>query len=66
MKKAFYKAIVDGLGKKLGIRPENVFINLVDVEKENWSVGKGEAQYASWEDAYWKGTGDERGGESRE
>ena len=46
-KKALYKAIADGLGKAPGIRPEDVFINLVDVRFENWSVGKGEAQYAS-------------------
>jgi 4-oxalocrotonate tautomerase len=46
-KKALYKAIVEGLGKAPGIRPEDVFINLVDVRFENWSVGKGEAQYAS-------------------
>ena len=46
-KKALYKAITDGLGKAPGIRPEDVFINLVDVRRENWSVGKGEAQYAS-------------------
>ena len=26
---------------------EDVFINLVDVRFENWSVGKGEARYAS-------------------
>ena len=60
-KKALYKAIVDGLAKAPGIRPEDVFINLVDVRKENWSVGKGEAQYASWNDAYWEGTADQRG-----
>ena len=46
-KKALYKAIVDGLGKAPGIRPEDVFINLVEVRKENWSYGKGEAQYVS-------------------
>ena len=46
-KKALYKAIADGLGKAPGIRPEDVFINLVDVRFENWSVGMGEAQYAS-------------------
>ena len=60
-KKALYKAIVDGLAKAPGIRPEDVFINLVDVRKENWSVGKGEAQYASWKDAYWEGPTRERG-----
>ena len=46
-KKALYKAITERLGKAPGIRPEDVFINLVDVRFENWSVGKGEAQYAS-------------------
>ena len=46
-KKALYKAIVDGLAKAPGIRPGDVFINLVDVRFENWFVGKGEAQYAS-------------------
>ena len=46
-KKALYKAITEGLGKAPGIRPEDVFINLVEVRKENWSIGKGEAQYAS-------------------
>ena len=46
-KKKRYKAITEGLGKAPGIRPEDVFINLVDVRFENWSVGNGEAQYAS-------------------
>jgi 4-oxalocrotonate tautomerase len=46
MKRAFYKAIADGLHARLGIRREDVFINLVEVKKENWSFGNGEAQYA--------------------
>jgi len=45
-KRAVYKAIVDGLTGTLGIRPEDVFINLVEVKKENWSFGNGVAQYA--------------------
>jgi phenylpyruvate tautomerase PptA (4-oxalocrotonate tautomerase family) len=55
-KKALYKVIFDGLAKAPGIRPEDVFINVVDVEKENWSVGKGAAQYA-----YREGTAGQRG-----
>jgi phenylpyruvate tautomerase PptA (4-oxalocrotonate tautomerase family) len=47
MKKAFYKAVADGLHEKVGLRREDVFINLVEVKKENWSFGNGEAQYAS-------------------
>ncbi len=46
-KKAFYKAIADGLQARLNHRPEDVFINLVEVAKENWSFGHGAAQYAS-------------------
>jgi 4-oxalocrotonate tautomerase len=46
-KKALYKAIADGLVEAPGIRSEDVFINLIEVAKENWSFGRGEAQYAS-------------------
>ena len=46
-KKAFYKAVADGLHERLGLRREDVFINLVEVAKENWSFGNGVAQYVS-------------------
>ena len=46
-KKAFFKAIADGLHERLGLRREDVFINLVEVSKENWSFGNGIAQYAT-------------------
>lgn len=46
MKKALYKRVVERLVVALRLRPEDVFISLVEVEKENWSLGKGEAQYA--------------------
>jgi 4-oxalocrotonate tautomerase len=45
-KKAFYKAVADGLHERANIRKEDVFIGLVEVVKENWSFGNGEAQYA--------------------
>jgi 4-oxalocrotonate tautomerase len=47
MKQRFYKAIADGLHAALQVRREDVFINLVEVSKENWSFGNGEAQYAT-------------------
>jgi phenylpyruvate tautomerase PptA (4-oxalocrotonate tautomerase family) len=47
MKQSFYKAVADGLHATLKLRREDVFINLVEVSKENWSFGNGEAQYAS-------------------
>jgi 4-oxalocrotonate tautomerase len=46
VKKAFYKAVADGLHERVGLRREDVFINLVEVKKENWSFGNGIAQYA--------------------
>jgi 4-oxalocrotonate tautomerase len=46
VKKAFYKAVADGLHERVGLRREDVLINLVEVKKENWSFGNGEAQYA--------------------
>ena len=47
LKKAFYKKLAERLNKELGVRVEDVFINLVEVKKENWSFGNGIAQYAS-------------------
>jgi 4-oxalocrotonate tautomerase len=46
-KKALFKGIADGLSQALGIRPEDVFINIVEVRRENWSFGNGVAQYAT-------------------
>ncbi len=45
-KKALYRRVTELLGEKPGIRPEDVFINIVEGAKENWSLGNGEAQYA--------------------
>ena len=46
-KKTLYKAIADGLNSAVGLRREDVFINLIEVKKENWSFGNGIAQYAT-------------------
>ncbi|MGH8779715.1 tautomerase family protein [Paraburkholderia sp.] len=45
VKKAFYRAVADGIHAKAGIRKEDVWISLVEVDKENWSFGNGEMQY---------------------
>jgi 4-oxalocrotonate tautomerase len=47
VKKQLFRAIADELHKRLSVRREDVFINLVEVRKENWSFGNGEAQYAA-------------------
>lgn len=44
-KQALYRRIVARLGENPGLRPEDVFINLVEVLPENWSFGLGQAQY---------------------
>jgi phenylpyruvate tautomerase PptA (4-oxalocrotonate tautomerase family) len=45
-KKAFYKQVAELLSKEPGLRPQDVFINLLETSKENWSFGNGLAQYA--------------------
>ena len=46
LKKALFKKIAELLHQELNLRREDVLVNLVEVPKENWSFGNGEAQYA--------------------
>jgi 4-oxalocrotonate tautomerase len=46
LKQSFYKMVTTLLNRELGVRSEDVLINLVEVSKENWSFGNGIAQYA--------------------
>ena len=45
-KKALFRRIAELLGESPGIRPEDVFVNVLEAAKENWSVGHGLAQFA--------------------
>ena len=45
-KKALFRRIAELLGESPGIRPEDVFVTVLDAAKENWSVGHGLAQFA--------------------
>ena len=45
VKQAFYKRVADSISEKTGVRREDVWINLIEVAKENWSFGNGEMQY---------------------
>jgi len=47
VRKSLYRRLADLLHEEAGIRKEDVFINLVETPKENWSFGNGEAQYAT-------------------
>jgi 4-oxalocrotonate tautomerase len=44
-KQAFYARVAALLSENPGVRKEDIFINLVEVKKENWSFGNGIAQY---------------------
>ena len=46
VKKAFYRAVASGIADKAGIRIQDVWINLIDVAREDWSFGNGDMQYA--------------------
>jgi phenylpyruvate tautomerase PptA (4-oxalocrotonate tautomerase family) len=45
-KRRLYRRIVELVGKNPGLRSEDVVINLIETRKENWSFGRGEANYA--------------------
>ena len=46
LKKALYAEIANRLSKNPGVRKEDIVISLVEVAKEDWSLGNGIAQYA--------------------
>jgi 4-oxalocrotonate tautomerase len=46
VKQRFYRQIADEIHEKGGVRKQDVWINLVDTSREDWSFGNGEMQYA--------------------
>ena len=44
VKSSFYRALAVGLRERVGLRLEDLVVNLVEVKRENWSFGRGEAQ----------------------
>jgi len=46
-KKALYARIVALLSENPGLRPQDIFISLVQVTPEDWSFGNGVAQYVA-------------------
>ena len=41
-KLAFFRHVADQLNSKLGVRPDDVMVNLVFVQREDWSFGNGD------------------------
>jgi 4-oxalocrotonate tautomerase len=46
-KLAMYRRIVERLGSRPGVRPEDVLISVNETAAENWSFGNGETQFYS-------------------
>ena len=46
-KQAFFARVAALLAENPGLRNQDVFINLVECKKENWSFGNGIAQYVA-------------------
>lgn len=44
-KQALYRRAVELLAAAPGLRPQDVFINVLEARKENWSLGNGVAQF---------------------
>jgi 4-oxalocrotonate tautomerase len=45
VKKKFFHQVVNEIHDKGGVRKEDVWINLIDTGREDWSFGNGEMQY---------------------
>jgi phenylpyruvate tautomerase PptA (4-oxalocrotonate tautomerase family) len=45
-KRLLYRTLAERLQRELNVRPEDLFISLIEVKKENWSFGHGVASYA--------------------
>ena len=45
-KRALYARMAELLQASSGLRPQDLLISLVEVSRENWSFGNGQAQYA--------------------
>ena len=46
-KQALFEAIANNIHTATGLPISDVFVNLVEVKRENWSFGNGVAQYVS-------------------
>jgi phenylpyruvate tautomerase PptA (4-oxalocrotonate tautomerase family) len=46
IKKQFYEALAEQLHQQLQLHKEDIFVNLIEVTRDNWSYGNGVAQFA--------------------
>jgi 4-oxalocrotonate tautomerase len=45
VKKQFFQYIADEIHAKQGVRKQDIWINLVEANRDDWSFGNGEMQY---------------------
>lgn len=45
-KRLFFRTVADALHERVGLRREDVLVSLVEVQRDDWSFGNGEAQLA--------------------
>jgi 4-oxalocrotonate tautomerase len=45
MKQALYRRLAERLGDQAGVRPQDVFVTLIENDLADWSFGDGVAQY---------------------
>jgi phenylpyruvate tautomerase PptA (4-oxalocrotonate tautomerase family) len=45
-KRALYRELAEKLSRDPGLRKQDILVSLVEVPRENWSFGNGEASYA--------------------
>jgi 4-oxalocrotonate tautomerase len=53
-KQAFYARLSALLVERVGLRPEDVAVVLVENQRHDWSFGKGEASYLTLEPEQWR------------
>lgn len=56
-KQALYRSLAEGLAKSPGLRPDDVMVVLTEVGLDDWSFGRGEAQYVLQPPAWAANTG---------
>ncbi|MCW6511518.1 tautomerase family protein [Lichenifustis flavocetrariae] len=49
-KRRLYRTLADSLHERIGLRRQDVVINFVEVERQDWSFGEGEAQLVKPDD----------------
>jgi phenylpyruvate tautomerase PptA (4-oxalocrotonate tautomerase family) len=53
-KRAFYRHLADLLAERVGLRPEDLAVTLIENQREDWSFGNGLASYLELPREAWR------------